>query len=700
MRTHAVSAFAATCLLLAGCAATTAPQVRRDGPAPASNLGIDHLEERALLLLISDRRSYEPVTIGAALEASPAVRRQAALALGRIGDPRGGPELLGLLADSDVEVRRAAVFALGELGERLAADLESRQRPPGGIEGGGLQGAAAALLGVVNESDRATGRLAVEGLAKLGVTVETVVERLVEGPAAELLPRLVPSLYRFQSRDHPSDAVVRWAVQGLDEDDPELHAMAAYALARTPLAQAASNLRNLVDDSDPWVRGWAARALGQVGDRSDPGRLRGLLDDPQPGPIIQALRAARRLIDAGKAAPPLDWQPRLLELLGDDRPGVRLTAIEASAAWLLDDELATRLEELAASPLPRERQLALAALAEGEDPRATTWLAAAAKDAEVASRRAAAQAAGLLGAADVLTELAADPHPAVRAAAFETWLTGAGPGAAEWALAGLADEDAGVRATVFEWLAAQPVVPMEALLEGLEATDRDRIFDARLAAVDALEARAGAEPLERGAILAELEALATDDKHLVRQRASVSLAALGEEAPEPGSLRLHKPAEVYREIVRRTAQPRRVEIRTERGAVTVELACGEAPMTCLNFLQLATQGFYDGLAFHRVVPDFVVQVGDPRGDGRGGPGYVMRDEINPLRYQRGAVGMALSGPDTGGSQFFITLSPQPHLDGGYTVFGRVVAGFETLDRIVQGDRIQGVAEVDFRRPRP
>ncbi len=123
-------------------------------------------------------------------------------------------------------------------------------------------------------------------------------------------------------------------------------------------------------------------------------------------------------------------------------------------------------------------------------------------------------------------------------------------------------------------------------------------------------------------------------------------------------------------------------------------------MTCLNFLQLATQGFYDGLAFHRVVPDFVVQVGDPRGDGRGGPGYVMRDEINPLRYQRGAVGMALSGPDTGGSQFFITLSPQPHLDGGYTVFGRVVAGFETLDRIVQGDRIQGVAEVDFRRPRP
>ena len=105
-------------------------------------------------------------------------------------------------------------------------------------------------------------------------------------------------------------------------------------------------------------------------------------------------------------------------------------------------------------------------------------------------------------------------------------------------------------------------------------------------------------------------------------------------------------------------------------------------------------GFYDGLLFHRVVPDFVIQGGDPRGDGFGGPGYDIRDEINPLRYRRGVAGMALAGPDTGGSQFFITLSEQPHLDGGYTSFGEVVAGDEVLDRIVPGDRIEGVVEVD------
>jgi cyclophilin family peptidyl-prolyl cis-trans isomerase len=152
-------------------------------------------------------------------------------------------------------------------------------------------------------------------------------------------------------------------------------------------------------------------------------------------------------------------------------------------------------------------------------------------------------------------------------------------------------------------------------------------------------------------------------------------------------------ADVYADIVQRTWEPRTVELRTSKGPIRIRLACREAPLTCLNFLQLADQGYFDGLLFHRVVPDFVVQGGDPRGDGFGGPGYDIRDEINRLRYKRGTVGMALSGPDTGGSQFFIALSEQPHLDGGYTVFGQVVSGDEVLDRIVPGDRIEAVQEV-------
>jgi len=131
-------------------------------------------------------------------------------------------------------------------------------------------------------------------------------------------------------------------------------------------------------------------------------------------------------------------------------------------------------------------------------------------------------------------------------------------------------------------------------------------------------------------------------------------------------------------------------IETAKGTIEIELAVLDAPQTARNFIALARKGFYNGLQIHRVVPHFVVQDGDPRGDGSGGPGYTIRDELNDKPYLRGVVGMALSGPDTGGSQFFIAYSPQPHLDAKYTVFGRVVSGMEVADRIQPLDVIQRV----------
>jgi cyclophilin family peptidyl-prolyl cis-trans isomerase len=121
-------------------------------------------------------------------------------------------------------------------------------------------------------------------------------------------------------------------------------------------------------------------------------------------------------------------------------------------------------------------------------------------------------------------------------------------------------------------------------------------------------------------------------------------------------------------------------------------------MTTWNFAQLARKGFFDNTTFMRVVPNFVIQGGDPRNDMNGGPGYAIRDEINLQKYTRGAVGMALSGPDTGGSQFFITHSPQPHLDGGYTIFGRVYDGMSSVvDQTERGDRVRTIS-IDARPP--
>ena len=123
----------------------------------------------------------------------------------------------------------------------------------------------------------------------------------------------------------------------------------------------------------------------------------------------------------------------------------------------------------------------------------------------------------------------------------------------------------------------------------------------------------------------------------------------------------------------------------------IELLPEEAPLTVDNFIKLARRQYFNGITIHRVVPNFVIQDGDPRGDGNGGPGYQIRCEINQMPYKRGAVGMALSGKDTGGSQWFVTHSPQPHLDGGYTVFGNIVAGIDVVDNIARGDVIRSIA---------
>jgi len=127
------------------------------------------------------------------------------------------------------------------------------------------------------------------------------------------------------------------------------------------------------------------------------------------------------------------------------------------------------------------------------------------------------------------------------------------------------------------------------------------------------------------------------------------------------------------------------------GEIRLEFYPEDAPKTVENFVNLAKKGFYNGLNFHRVVPDFVVQGGCPKGNGTGGPGYQIKAEFNKQKHVRGTLAMARSqDPDSAGSQFYICYGPTPHLDGNYTVFGRVVSGMEHVDRIKQGDKMTSV----------
>jgi peptidyl-prolyl cis-trans isomerase B (cyclophilin B) len=132
-----------------------------------------------------------------------------------------------------------------------------------------------------------------------------------------------------------------------------------------------------------------------------------------------------------------------------------------------------------------------------------------------------------------------------------------------------------------------------------------------------------------------------------------------------------------------------VKMETNRGNIELDLYPKHAPITVNNFVFLTKEGFYDGLTFHRVISNFVIQGGDPTGTGSGGPGYRFEDEVktNPLKHETGAISMANAGPNTNGSQFFITHSPQPHLNGKHTVFGKVTAGQDIVNAIQQGDKM-------------
>jgi peptidyl-prolyl cis-trans isomerase B (cyclophilin B) len=135
-------------------------------------------------------------------------------------------------------------------------------------------------------------------------------------------------------------------------------------------------------------------------------------------------------------------------------------------------------------------------------------------------------------------------------------------------------------------------------------------------------------------------------------------------------------------------------IETAKGTIEIQLNAEHAPLTVNNFVFLAREGYYEGTTFHRVIPDFMVQAGDPTGTGRGGPGYQFADETNgnPLRHETGVISMANPGvPDANGSQFFITHSPQQHLDGKHTVFGSVTEGQSVVDALLQGDQLISVS---------
>lgn len=668
-------------------------------PAAPQPYGLT-LDEEARLLALEDRREFDPVMTAEWIKSPNALHRaRMALALGRIGpatfidangngerDPgerqAGVAELVTLVQDPDRNVRETAAFALGEIGDPTAIEplFELATEKEDG--------------GVAAES--------VEALSKLAAKVPLVryAEFCSAGQREGVRARAIRFLFRFNS-----DEASALAATALESPSPLFRQEGAYALSRRAYAPARGRLELLAEDRSVETRMYAAAALGRIASKESLPLLLSLLLDPHPWVRTNAAVAIGKIAAADPTAiegPALARDAlRIMALTDDPDPGTRASSMEALGYYAARSDVArNRLFEIATTGSRWERELAAGAIAKqfgDDDPKLipsdlTPWakvrvLEASGTSATVRRPTPATTPAPLKTGATLRLRFAKDPDPMVRSTAISSIPQGSVDDEIAIIRTALDDPDVIVRANAIDQYAKSKSPDLARLHAAEERARTDSQNDARLSAVTAI---AAIDDLQREPFLRSL--IADRDPVVRRVAADLIEEKLKRNRPQYTPLAVVRPAEQYAEIVQWARQPHTATIHLTRGPVVIQLLGQDAPMTAWNFAQLAKQHYFDNTSFMRVVPNFVIQGGDPRNDMNGGPGYAIRDEINLQKYTRAAVGMALSGPDTGGSQFFITHSPQPHLDGGYTIFGRVIGGMNAVvDQTERGDRVESIA---------
>lgn len=620
----------------------------------------------------------------------PRIRRRAALAIGRVGSPEGGPSLQTLLADADIDVRQMAALGLGLLADKTAVpaltlalqDADARVR-----------GRAADALGLIGDtaSAAAVGQM-VSAAVKTGAIASMAPddEQWAKNPEADAVRLGVFALVR-QKGYEPLAAAIQDPSGRISTWWP-----VAYALQRMNDRRAIPALRQLAGTPGRYTRAFAARGLGTLKDAGSVPLLRSMLDQATSD-VLVASSVVRAL---GQIGAPEGAEPILAILTGEKTdPNLRLEAVSALAA-IRSDAALPFLQELMTDDWPTIRAAAVRATAAIDPPGFLTVLSGMEPDQHWAVRAAIADVLPTVpseAAADRLRGMLGDEDKRVVPSVIAGLTRLKAPGLDEVLLAQLKAADTGIRAAAARAIGQlKPVGGPAALRDAYRAAGADPSDDVRDAALTALVTYGAAEATDT------LKTALGDKDWALRLKAAALLQTLDPSVETASSIRPAPGGPIVPydspDLVDPKVSPHAF-IETAKGTIEIELSVLDAPQTAQNFIALARKGYFNGLQIHRVVPNFVIQGGDPRGDGSGGPGYSIRDELNDRPYVRGTVGMALSGPDTGGSQFFITHSPQPHLDAKYTVFGHVVNGIEVVDRIQQLDIIQRVRIWDGRELR-
>jgi len=589
---------------------------------------------------------------------NPLVRLRTVEVIGRIQDPADVDVLVSMLDDTDARVVTEALFALGQTG----ADT-----------------AASALIQFCKTAKGKQLAVGLEALGKIGgdAAAKFLMESMhdfsarIRGEAAMAMARAgekstIPSLL---IAIHDPDAGVAWR--------------AIYGLEKNEYDRVGKSVTPFLKNRDPLVKQYSARTLGKQKYKDAVNPLMSVLGDRDIRVVVNASRA-----------------------LGE----------------IGDDDAAQLLGELAAKhPSHHARKASMEALGEIREKKVNDYMIRSLVDKSSGVRIAATQALAktLEDGADVfISQSVDDGNRLVRAAAIECYGTARVERRiptlmekAEWsddammrsaavrALANLEDDAVGPFLVNMmsdkDWVVSTEAVT--ALGEQDYRQAAKNIIDTYHARVSRNDVNIRLEALEvlgewqsKEAVGLAQGAINDKDKR-IRTAAATLLESVGADSVVAMSDRAIYEENFDRSRRRSLSAPlgvRHAVIATSHGEVELELFGDDAIQTVANFINLAEAGFYNGLTFHRVVPNFVVQGGCPRGDGWGDAGYYIRSEFTQHRYDTGYVGVATDGKDTGGSQFFITLSPQPHLNGRYTIFGRVTKGMDVVWLIDQGDRFE------------
>ncbi len=711
LRNTAITATAVACICIPLLNSASAAPERKLSPKLESSADISSL---ALLIEAEDTRTLNKRVLDLLKSPKMELRKKAYTAVGRIGDKSVSKVLIDALAsEKDPGLRQVIVFALGEIEDRSAlpslfAIMASTR------ENTEIKGRAAEAIGkIVSSKPAPSANERSKSIVLLTATLANFDPSKSVGEKEQfLISKSLTALLRIKD-PNSLDAIAKQ----LKSPSPEIRWQAANVLGRMKdgIAPYSNALAALLTDSNPLVRAYAAKALGIAKDKTKANSLTSLLsdkDDKVKAAAISAIgtagieSAASQLLELG--------QSLLLEFRKADPKSAMvpeqqslLLLIASSLGSIKDPKSLPFLHNLRTSLRPfslcPEVEIAIAQFGDDaffskdsylpykHDEKWQSVAATAQGLAELKTKRAEGELLEMLKAhpdyraeAEILNSLAA-----VKATNLVPIL-----------LEQLQAKDVILRASAASLIADHASTEgtkvsldevRTALWKAYLLARQDQMNDARIALLEA--ATKLKIPFNKQVLKGQFR----DPDYIVRKKA---LELQRELEPHDASLaNIHISPVITnhdKNYWRRMAQLSRSTenltaiLITAKGKIVVELFLHNSPMNVDNFTSLARRGFYDGLTFMRVVPNFVIQGGDPRNDMNGGPGYQIRCEINEHAYKTGSVGMALSGKDTGGSQFFITHSPQPHLDGGYTLFGQVRSGMDVVNKIARGDKINHI----------